>query len=55
MTGGGGRAAEIDGLLEEIRFSDVHKCGPVQDELNELDVKVPSPPPWRNLPRPAAP
>ena len=29
--------AEIDGLLDEIRYSDIHRCGPVQDES---DIKV---------------
>ena len=35
--------AEIDGLLDEIRYSEIHRCGPVQDEVNELDVKVTCP------------
>ncbi len=31
---------EVDGLLEEIHHSDIHHCGPAQNELNESDIKV---------------
>ncbi len=32
---------EVEGLLEEIHHSDIHHCGPMQNEVNESDIKVP--------------